>query len=466
MNFDFMSNLEGINRAYVPCKDAEELAYTKPYLSMTASRKSAELLAKFIYLVAHSNEMEDMPFVEILSDYTTKNYIQSSKVMDAFHYIRKNGNKAVHAVASESAEDAITVLRNLHYVAGEIAKRLGLISSYPDFNDAIDEYPNSEYHEIHDIAKIAREMFCDYIAEYRLSILQAEYAAYCSPFQFINGTITLHEYVEFTNKPEQAKTILELQEYFGYLTMNAIKNRYDPKENQPSLDFHASLTIYGGEEYATKNLFEFMDGITNRLPSACHFVIDSYYEGPNTKWDNITRIQLQQLMENLLDSENFTYKISAFYYNHGEFRNEKIHHGEWVDISKDYTQDIIFSDFGIDWWCWNIDLVVDFDFSKYPDILNQLQDAVRRNIPSDQLEYCENSWKSGELQILISSIQWNPRKLCTVQEFLDEINMIIQPIMSECECYALGQWVITDGEFAVATWDWFQDGFKVVGTKY
>ena len=59
MNFEFIKNLEGLNMAYAACENAEELAKSMPDLSMIASRKSAEVIAKFIYLVAHVKSVDD-----------------------------------------------------------------------------------------------------------------------------------------------------------------------------------------------------------------------------------------------------------------------------------------------------------------------------------------------------------------------------------------------------------------------
>ena len=68
MNFDFIRELDGLNLAFDSCSNAEELAIAMPDLSMIASRKSAEVLAKFVYLVSHAAEAEDLSFADILSN--------------------------------------------------------------------------------------------------------------------------------------------------------------------------------------------------------------------------------------------------------------------------------------------------------------------------------------------------------------------------------------------------------------
>ena len=140
MNFEFLKGLRGFGAVYENCSNAEKLALTMPMQSMFTSRKSAELLARLVYLAAHGERMEELSFAEILSDPVVRRYINRD-VMDAFHYIRKSGNRAAHADDRESPEDAIAVLQDLHYVAGETARRLGLIRNYPYFEDRIEVFP-------------------------------------------------------------------------------------------------------------------------------------------------------------------------------------------------------------------------------------------------------------------------------------------------------------------------------------
>lgn len=67
---------------------------------------------------------------------------------------------------------------------------------------------------------------------------------------------------------------------------------------------------------------------------------------------------------------------------------------------------------------------------------------------------------------MVDGIVWGTECLREVQDFLDEVNKIILPIKNECNCGAEGTWYITDDAFAVAYIDWFEDGFKVVGTEF
>ena len=52
-----MKGLGSLDKAFNSCANAEELALSKPDLSMISSRKSAEVLAKFVFLVAHPEDI-------------------------------------------------------------------------------------------------------------------------------------------------------------------------------------------------------------------------------------------------------------------------------------------------------------------------------------------------------------------------------------------------------------------------
>ena len=113
---------------------------------------------------------------------------------------------------------------------------------------------------------------------------------------------------------------------------------------------------------------------------------------------------------------------------------------------------------------WNVYLAIEFDFDKYPSIHQKLKECVKKHVPSDQYEYCESAW-AEEPENLINGISWPTKKLSVVQDFLDEINAIIKPIDDECYFGAEGKWYYCDAPFAVATWKWTEDGFKVMGAE-
>ena len=94
MNFDFLKGLTGLGYVYENCNNAEKLAMSMPVQSVFTSRKSAELMAKFIYLAAHNQEVEMLTFADILCDSAFQRFINNRQVMNAFHRIRKSGSCA------------------------------------------------------------------------------------------------------------------------------------------------------------------------------------------------------------------------------------------------------------------------------------------------------------------------------------------------------------------------------------
>ena len=485
MNFEFLKNLRGLGYLYENCSNAEKLAVAMPMQSVFTARKSAELLAKFIFLAAHNEQMESMSFVDILNDQAVRTFIDDRKVMNAFHFIRKTGNRAVHGDDQETAEDAIDVLEDLHYVAGETACMLGLIKDYPEFNSKIAAYPEAIYVDEKDIEEKARKMFLEYVEKYdaqkerehyyqnNIDNLIEEFDSMGSGMLIVPGDVDLNEVIEFKHKPIHESSIKPIQAYFGFLGIRALKKirgeLYRELEDR-EINYSAELTIYGENGYTTSSLPEFIYGVMYDLPTAEGFKITSRYYGPSVApWFEANskerKSEFSQEVVEIGKQEDFTYSVFEFLYNHGEGWCGRYENGKWIDLKSRYTRDIVDKDFGEDWWCWNLDLDVEFDFEKYPEILEALQNCVRKRIPEDQVKYCEGSWEDGDTQILCSSISWCPRKLRVVQDFLDELNEILRPIIKECEGCCMGNWYICTAPFAIATWDWTEDGFKVLGTE-
>ena len=466
MNFEFIQNLDVLNHAYDSCKNAEDLAKSKPDLSMIAARKSAEVIAKSVYLIAHSEMLDDLTFADILSDYTVRNYLRNRDVLDAFHFVRKHGNAAVHTLTQESPDEAIAVLEKLHYAVGETAKRMKLIAKYPPFNPGIADNPFATLLETSETGNIAQEIYNDYvISQNRVQMFLDEFTDLVGPIITISGDEDQNETLIFDHKPLLKTTITKIQEHFSLLALKAA--RYLNEENpERELHFSGKITLFGKDGYTATDLYGFMHALMYDLPNADGFKITTTYYGPSIAPWNDHEVQefFSKTVEKLGEQEQFTYTSFYFLYNHGEGDFIKYKNGKWLDTGANFTESIVDQDFGKDWWCWNQDLAVEFDFDAYPDILEALHDAVRKHIPRDQIEYCEGTWEDGEVGILCSSIFWTPRKLRVIQDFLDEINRILQPIVSECTGYADGNWYITEEPYAIATWDWTTEGFKITGT--
>lgn len=494
MNFDFMKDLKGLGLAYDSCKDAEELATTKPYLSMTASRKSAELLARFIYMASHSQQMEELTFAEILRDVTVKRFVHNWDVMDAFHYIRKSGNKAVHGDDDELPEDAIDVLHDLHFVAGETACMLGLIDDYPVFEEKIENYPKAEYREEDIIAK-AEEMFCAYIEEYNAQIERDKYEELSlterqeEVFQIgLTNCIEMHEYVEFKHKPHTAVSEY-LERYICYLIRLMLPQLDDNdyniwldiviKTNDKTLSFkedpekfaeNASEAIRSKEFsidiFCSGCLAEYCDSDGNGF--ATYF----FTKGDNgdIEWPLVEKeslwngVGMYDTMQAFKRRENFTYKFSGYYPNSGQYERKKIENGREYDLNSLLSNEILKDEQELFWFTMECLLDISFDMDKYPEILEELRNTVRRHLQDEvEIDYIEKVWEEEPSTIVDN--QWCPDKLIEIQDFADEITKVLSPIKDEIKVYTIGNWDDRD-KFAFATWKWTEDGLKVVGVKY
>ena len=58
--------------------------------------------------------------------------------------------------------------------------------------------------------------------------------------------------------------------------------------------------------------------------------------------------------------------------------------------------------------------------------------------------------------------QYVTRKEATERKL---INDILRPIIKECGGSGMGKWYITGTHFAIATWEWTQSGFRIIGTE-
>lgn len=167
---------------------------------------------------AHNEALEGLTFADILSDPMACRLINNRKVMNAFHHIRKGGNRAVHGDEQESPDEAVAILHDLHFVTGETARILGLLDHYPSFESNIVNYPEAQYIDEKDIEEKARSMFLDYVAEYnaqlesenfynqRVDSLMDEFAEFCSPFKIVPNLLFSDEILEYKAKPAMGVT--------------------------------------------------------------------------------------------------------------------------------------------------------------------------------------------------------------------------------------------------------------------
>jgi glutaredoxin-related protein len=484
VNFEFLKGLRGLGHVYENCNNAEKLAMTMPVQSIITARKSAEQIAKFIYMAAHNEQMESMTFADILKDSTVREFIHNRDVMNAFHNIRKKGNIAVHDECEETVEDAIDVLDDLHLVSGETACTLGLITEYPKFKEEIETFVDANFVPIEDVNDIAREMFLDYVEKYNAQVesdcyyqntidnLTNEYESMCQRYRAIPGDADLNEVLIFKTQPVDASSLKPIQAYYGFLAIRALKKLrgelYGELEER-DIEFTGELTLYGEDGYTTSDLSEFVYGILHDLPSADGFKIVTEYCGPSVApWFDENKERKEEFSSEVAEigkTEELSYSCFDFLHNHGEGGLIKFENGNWINLKSLYTSSIVAKAFEHEWYTWSACISMEFDYDKYPEILTSLRNCVRKHIPEDELGYSEEEWNENENGVLVNDLQWSINSLQAIQDFLDELNSIVEPIKAEFKAYPEGIWYQTTAPFAVAEWDWTDDGFKITGTE-
>lgn len=308
----------------------------------------------------------------------------------------------------------------------------------------------------------------------------------------IEGNVEMHEYFEIKCKPNQFELIRYLQEYLS--TLLVLSSERAP-ENADKLNLlypvtlNATLTV-GQKCFSSTEAESFHEAIYEELPNAEGFSVDLTCKGvlreqiceePNEDRDgemNMIRDDIVWKGAGMLDAleflkrkDEFTYKLAIAYPDSGEFVYKKILDGKDIDVLASGTEDIIDQTYSHEWWSENLNLWATFDIGKYPDKLEQLHNIVRNSIPEDQVEYCESIWEDEDEDVcdptlLCHGIQFDCKNLREVQNFLDKLNAVLLPIKDEIiDAGGDGTWEVRE-EFAVATWDWTDEGFKVKGINY
>ena len=462
MNFEFLKGLRGLDGIYKPCKDAEELAISKPYMSMFASRKSAELLAKLIYIASHYSAVEELSFVDILRDEQVQQFINDRSVMRAFHHIRKSGNTAVHGDDIDVGKDnAIDLLEELHFVAGETATRLHLIESYPEFNSEIDEYPDASFSDDEQAAKLAQQLFLDYVRD-------REYQEYSKHFVeldirnrahwnfVVHGIVEMHEHLEFKHRPNYQSTLEYLQQYLIFLDDMAEERSSTDPHTSPEDCVRGNITICidGNIAYRGDCKGCMGNNIFSRLTEAQSFSFDCHLfgnlrvihdlPGSNCEKDAINEDELWQgrglsdFLESIKRREQFIYKM-ILYYPDDDNRVvvDYIRNGKTIDVPLICKADFPHKLRSHDWYCDMRAMYIAFDKLAHPDILEKLHDAVSKFLPENELPYVQELWEDEEEDHcwLLSGNSIASKDLSDVVAFIDRFNTIVEPIAHECTVY-------------------------------
>lgn len=301
-----------------------------------------------------------------------------------------------------------------------------------------------------------------------------------------DGNVEMHEYLEFKDNPKQIELIEYIQQYLLTLLRLSIE-RSPERAKTAGFKYPVTLSakvIIDGHEYNSADMITFIDAVENKLPESNGFIVDVESVGDLAEYfgevsgDN-GHEKLNMIYEDaiwtgtgMLDTLQeykhripFEYKLAIFYPSYGEFRYEKISDGKDIDVFSMCDQKILDEKFDEKWWSWNLDLSADFDFEKHHDILMQLQEIAKSCLPEDQIEYCVYDWEDGMLDDICYNIQWVCPSLREIQDFLDKVNAVLLPIKDEVKANARGTWEVKK-YFAIAKWEWTDQGFMVTGTYF
>lgn len=132
MNFDFLKAHQDLAALYRNCSDAEALVLQFPTNSATSVRKAMEFIVRMIYSACTGLKTDGMSIFEVTTSPVFENFVQDPVLMQTIHYIRRIGNIASHD-GTLTADEAVDLLEQLHFLVGEFCILLGLETDYPEF---------------------------------------------------------------------------------------------------------------------------------------------------------------------------------------------------------------------------------------------------------------------------------------------------------------------------------------------
>ena len=72
-------------------------------------------------------------------------------------------------------------------------------------------------------------------------------------------------------------------------------------------------------------------------------------------------------------------------------------------------------------------LRADFDYESYPYLVDELRAVVKKRIPEDEIEYCEEFWEDcDDPCIIVGGIYWCPDELSEITDFISELNEVVE----------------------------------------
>lgn len=131
MNFDYLKQFSTLKKLAGFCSDAEQLVYSRPYLSGMSARQALEYIVKLVY-ASKIAPTDGLTMFDMTSDQRFIDWLGDDYLLNTIHYIRKMGNVAVHQ-GDLTSDEALKVLENLHFLIGEIMLLFGKVEDYPQY---------------------------------------------------------------------------------------------------------------------------------------------------------------------------------------------------------------------------------------------------------------------------------------------------------------------------------------------
>lgn len=135
MNFEFVAPFPQFQQLYRYCRDAEDLALSRPRLSVSSSRQALEFVVATIYR-SITNEAPSGSLFDMMNDWRFVDAIGDETLLTSLHTVRKIGNRGAHGQAI-TAKEACDTLEQLQFVIGEFLLGLQVVDDYPPFESPL-----------------------------------------------------------------------------------------------------------------------------------------------------------------------------------------------------------------------------------------------------------------------------------------------------------------------------------------
>ena len=208
MNFSYLQKFGEFNKLYGYLEEAESFALSRPNISATSARKAMEYIVKFIYKANVCAEDYGFTVFEMITDARFTAYINDSVFINSLHFIRKMGNVAAHD-GELNRDDSLKILEELHFVVGEFAILLGLVSDYPEFVQPSDKpVTREEVKKVEEAPKkveVENEIVAKFASRMRSVVFNVQHGRDESENKKLYMSASLREAGwAIVNKPDQA----------------------------------------------------------------------------------------------------------------------------------------------------------------------------------------------------------------------------------------------------------------------